>query len=89
MTEIRICAVCGKSFEAHRETEVCCSKECKDERRREQIRSYRRDKAQEKKFEEQKKKKQVSRNKNSLTEIAIEARKAGMTYGQYVAKMGL
>lgn len=78
-----------KSFEAHRETEVCCSKECKDERRKEQIRNYSRQKAQEMKFEEQKRKKPVIRNKNSLTEIAIEARKADMTYGQYVAKMGL
>lgn len=28
-------------------------------------------------------------NMKSITDIAVEARKAGMTYGQYVAKMGL
>ena len=29
------------------------------------------------------------KNKKNITNIAVEARKAGMSYGQYVAKMGL
>ena len=88
MVEIRICAVCGNPFEAHRENEVCCSTECKQARRRQQCRQYDKEDAQKRKFEAEKRKK-LSSGKNSLTEIAIEARKAGMTYGQYVAQTRL
>lgn len=88
MVEIRICAVCNKPFEARRENEVCCSAECKQARRRQQCRQYDKEDAQKRKLEAEKRKK-LSSGENSLTEIAIEARKAGMTYGQYVAKMGL
>lgn len=62
-------------------TVVCENKDCRRTNRLQVQREYRL-----KMKEESKTKK---RSKKSITDIAVEARKAGMTYGQYVAKMGI
>jgi hypothetical protein len=43
----------------------------------------------ERKAQKAKEKENAKVNMKSITDIAAEARKAGMTYGKYVAKMGL
>ena len=84
MKEVRKCEICGKPFVANNVIVVCCSDECRRKRRNILDAEYR------KKYKsvgiEKKKKKKPTK---SIAEIAVEARKAGMTYGQYVAQMGL
>lgn len=77
MREFRRCAVCNKLYIATRGNAKYCSAECRREVDYASKRAY---KAEHKK---------PRKKKQSITEIAIEARKAGMTYGQHVAKMGL
>lgn len=70
----KTCPICGKEFEGNRKY---CNKECsKKGYRLKQIT----------RTEKKRKLKQKSRtNDNRLQTIAKEARKAGMSYGQYVA----
>lgn len=73
------CIVCGKEFQKIRKTHYCCSKEC----------SIKNDKAKQrarmKKFNEKKQQNKVmaSQKAKSLAEVNAEARKLGLTYGQY------
>ena len=79
---ILTCKICGKEFEAGCCNAKCCSEKCKKENAK--INSKRhaeRVKLQQKEEKEKKKK------KLTIAEIAVIARKAGMTYGQYVAQM--
>jgi predicted nucleic acid-binding Zn ribbon protein len=78
------CGVCGKDFDGWNKNQKYCSEECKHVshlQRGEMYRENARLKAEQKKEEAKKKK--------ALEEIAMAARNAGMTYGQYVARMGL
>ena len=77
----KTCAICGKEFLAQRITKICCSTDCSKKRNNEMVKSI------QKKARSQKSKK--PKKKETLSEIAVKARKAGMTYGQYVAMMGL
>lgn len=83
MKEVRKCAVCGNYFVATRINAECCSDDCKHTRRLKLEKELREQNKSEVRSKPRK------RNKNSITDIAVEARKAGMTYGQYVAKMGI
>lgn len=85
MAEERICAICGKTFIAGKYNAKYCSVECQDEGRRNHDKKNRKA-GQERKKEERKSKK---KRQKALVDIAVEAKKAGMTYGQYVARMGL
>ncbi len=70
----KICPICGKEFEGNRKY---CNKECSKK-------GYYL--VQARRIENKKKAKQASAVKdNRLQIIAKEARKAGMSYGQYVA----
>lgn len=71
-----VCKICGSSFVATHNTTVICSKKCKDEAKRISI----------KKCKEKEEKKREKRNKE-IIDIAVAAREAGMTYGQYVGLM--
>lgn len=73
MNQTRICCVCGKPFVGVRNVK-CCSEACSKIRFEERRASY------------NTKKRQVIKaiNKKSLTEICNEAKKVGLTYGQYV-----
>ena len=81
MREYRNCAVCGNLYVATRTDSKTCSKVCS--RGWNKINSKR---ANQRASEQRRKEKQ---KKMMVNDIAVEARKAGMTYGQYVAKMGL
>lgn len=73
--DTRHCKQCGKTFDPNSWKQVFCGDTCR--------KLYYA-------IEKQKMKDEREAKKNfSLTEIAIAAKKAGMTYGEYVAKNGL
>lgn len=76
------CAICGTFFIAQRSNAKYCSELCALNGR-EEVRKKRERAAAERKKEETKKKK-VKRE--TIAEVAVAARAAGLTYGQYVAK---
>lgn len=78
------CEICGKLFDAWNNRQKFCSDDCRYKHKLQQGAVFREVyKSQEQKQKSRKKK------KPTLTEISAAARQAGMTYGQYVAKMGL
>lgn len=78
MREFRRCVVCNKLYIATRANAKYCSATCREIGTSELKSAYR---------EQQKVAKPKRKKKQSVTEIAVAARKAGMTYGQYVAMM--
>lgn len=80
----RICIVCGGAYIAHKHNSKICSDECK--RKRSAVMLDARMKRLREKAEAEK---QKAVKKKTLTELAIEARQHGMTYGQYVAQLEL
>lgn len=83
MKEVKKCEECQQYFVSYRANSVCCSKECSYKRR---LRLMAESKEE---IKPKKKPRTKKSNIKSITDIAVEARKVGMTYGQYVAKMGL
>ena len=81
---IRICKICGKEFETGGTPAKCCSKKCMVENNRRIAEERRKLKKEGKPVQPKRKKKAVN---NEITRLAIEARKHGMSYGQYVAQM--
>lgn len=73
----RLCKNCGNQFLTMRHNKAYCSEECKNAKRRKREAA-----------EREKNGKKKHKNK-SLRELAVEARKHGMSYGQYVAMKGL
>ena len=80
---IRTCEQCGRYFKRVNNAQRYCCAECAKEgnlRTRRELQRLRRKRAKE----------EMQRQKGkTLTDIAEEASKAGMTYGKYVAKYGL
>jgi hypothetical protein len=81
MDKIRACAVCGNIFIPKKANSKYCGEKCAG-------------KAYSEKYKRCKKKRKAEQEKRmeaqrSITDIAVAARQAGMTYGQYVVKMGL
>ena len=74
------CTVCGKEFDAYTKNQKFCSPECKKESDRINNQWYR-----QKQAEERKKRQEQIKRKKAVADIAAEARKAGMSYGKYVA----
>lgn len=74
MREFRRCTVCNKLYIATRGNAKYCSVACRTEGTYALKRAYTAEKP-----------KPRRKKKQSVTEIAVAARKAGMTYGQYVA----
>ena len=85
MREVKICTVCGKKFIATRTNAKYCDAKCLKIGTAETSKIAK-EKLKTKKDAERAKQ---NRKKESLASIAVAARQAGMTYGQYVAKMGL
>lgn len=81
MREERKCVYCGMPYIATRRNAKYCSDIC---RRIETLRNAKvlRDKAKDEKAMKMAK-------QRSIIDLAKEAKNAGLTYGQYVAKMGL
>lgn len=78
MREFRRCAMCNKLFITSNVNAKYCSLDCRTEGKKEAVSAF---KQRAKAAKEAKKR----GKKQSVTEIAVAARKAGMTYGQYVA----
>lgn len=77
---IKRCIICGKEFTARRDSQKCCSSECRKEN------ASRYQKAKYYKTSRTAKSPEPKRPKNNITEIAVAARAEGLTYGQYVAR---
>lgn len=77
------CEWCGNEFKAYRDNaRYCCIEHRRlAYRKRYEFKKY--------KFEECEPKKKYSEKNTKLVDIAVEARKAGMTYGQYVGMLYL
>lgn len=92
MKEIKKCKNCGKTFVSYRPQHTFCNPECKKEATSKKRIEQRRQERERRMLEQQTKGEQtVKKRKNSadIEDIANAASGAGMTYGQYVAKMGL
>ena len=95
--EMITCPVCGTQFEyVHRGKAKYCSTKCSRKMANIQAygawkRHYEKEKAERRKEKEAKKKssKKAKTKPLTLTEVAVLARKEGMTYGEYVQKHGL
>lgn len=83
MTQEKNCLVCGKRFMAKRIDQVYCGANC----RKIAFKKYRKEWGEETRARERELKAEKMKKPkiNSVAEIAVEARKAGMSYGQYVA----
>ncbi len=97
--EMRKCVVCGKEFMQIRSNQLVCGEECRRKRDRVLQKQWReknigymsKKTGQEMLTKEipKKEKPKIKRSKNNyekIVDIAIAARKEGLTYGQYVAK---
>ena len=76
------CKICGKQFTANTVRKMLCSEECKRENRIRKATEYNK-KIKEIKENAKKEKEQ----RETIVDIAVEAKKAGMTYGQYTAML--
>lgn len=75
------CVICGKEFEYEKGNKKCCSKECSSERVI-ILQRWKRKKDKSNKIQPQKK--NISK---SISELQNEARRRGMSYGVYIARI--
>lgn len=77
----KTCKICGKTFEGWNKDQKYCSVECKKIN----------DRAVQEKYRKSLKEKEAlaAKKRMAINDINEEARKQGMTYGQYVAMMNL
>ena len=87
LTEQRECKHCGKLFLPSGGAQKYCSKECCDEEAKIRDNANREQSEQNKKIREYLK--ESSKRRKILVNINAEAKKEGLTYGQYVARHGL
>ena len=77
------CVVCGRPFDRRSTRSVCCSPECQERRHNqlalEHMRSIR---------AESPRKRSRSDSMREIERLALEAQQRGMTYGQYIARIG-
>lgn len=76
----KVCKICAKEFIAKCKTTKCCSKECKIENAKINQKLW----VDRQKQLKAKKKKE---KKLTVTDLAVKARKLGMSYGQYTAML--
>lgn len=76
------CVICGEEFEYEKGNKKCCSKECTSERVL-ILNRWKRKKVKSCKAQTQKN----HGNKKSISELQNEARKRGMSYGIYIARI--
>ena len=77
------CNFCMKDFTAEYFSSIYCCRECRKESEKQRRLTYKRNRKSNKKNVVEKSK------KPTIAEISNAANMANMTYGQYVAKMGL
>lgn len=76
-----ICVICGKQFQYQKGKKVTCSIDCKMERNRQYSRKYQ----EELKSNDTKDKAPTNQN-TTLIDDVNEAKKLGLSYGQYMAQ---
>lgn len=89
MAGTRICIICGKEFVPKTHKATMCSHECRVIRKNEIAKEFneRKKASKPEKAKQPKRRKQKEKtNHDKIADIAIAARKEGLTYGQYVAK---
>ena len=77
----KVCEWCGTEFKGCRHDVRFCCTACQKEATKERAKVLRKMRLEENR-------KRLERQQ-TITQIAVKARQAGMTYGQYVARMGL
>ena len=83
---LKICEICGTEFETNRTNKICCSKKCQVKRNCIVTEQQRKNRYYEEKQKNLIKEAMPKSNHDAIANIAIAARKEGLTYGQYVAK---
>lgn len=87
MKEVRRCKICQKHFIANRSNMIYCSSKCRETGKRLQIKEWiSEDRAKDKAPQKDKKPKEKPL---SIAEINARALAEGLSYGKYVAKMGI
>ena len=81
MEEVRNCVVCGYPYMARKVNAMFCSDKCANTYRLERAKRKRRESAELKREEIEKREK----SQNEIDEYAVAAKKVGMSYGLYVA----
>ena len=90
MSEVQECVNCKKNFVPTNPRQIFCCKECQVKcNARERMIYKAAERKQEKERLKQMEPKRSKKPKYSVTELAVAARKEGLSYGQYVAKYGL
>lgn len=84
----KFCLICKKEYEANSSNQKYCGKECAAIAMREQakINKPRNQKAMRERKKAEKRAAKIQGSHDSLVNAAVEARSAGMTYGQYMAQ---
>ena len=82
-----VCPVCGKEFPRNRANHTYCSDECKRENERAREALKRSPERKPRGSSEIEKKAVVKKRQKPIINLAVEARKRGLSYGQYVAML--
>jgi len=81
-SEVRKCVVCGATFVAHNWSRIYCSQKCG----RKMANARARQKNLEEVIAQEHKKKVKGSNMKAINELAVEAQKRGLSYGEYVGR---
>lgn len=76
------CKICGKEFTTDSYIKKCCSEECVKKNAKINVKAYNEKQKAMRTAKPKKKEKKLT-----VTDIAVKAREAGMSYGQYTAMM--
>lgn len=87
------CLICGREFESKRRNRVTCgSPECVAARKKQTYEEWarvHRPAYGRKRKEQKEEKKKKPKKRKTVAQIELEARKAHMSYGQYVARVSM
>ncbi len=81
IAKTKICIVCGKEFAPTCATQICCSRDCANQKKLDYNKRMRREAA----LRRERERMRASSSKQSLAEIDKTALENGMSYGKYVA----
>lgn len=79
---IKECRICGKQIVTEHKRKCLCSEECRLENNKQLARKH-----NERRRQIERTVKPTAKKKPSVVDIAVKAREAGMTYGQYTAML--
>ena len=81
MMKERTCKICGKTFKPTRNSQLCCSDECK----RENVKQHSKEKRK-RETSLRLEAKKMQKQKTDWAEITRKCKEAGLTYGQAAAR---